>query len=141
MDVLCAYIRMPYDPDPTSPSPPPPGENEVRFTIIKLTSDHLQEGGPWAGNNFNFRGATFDGGNFFKVAIGDGTILDFTGATFVRGMVSFMEATFSGGAVKIVDLSNTKCDSYGKQVVFFPLPVPSQINLPDPPPDCFLEDI
>ncbi|MFF3877120.1 hypothetical protein [Streptomyces sp. NPDC001978] len=42
IDVLCAYLRMPYEPDPTAPEHKS-GEREVRQTIIRVIHDHLQD--------------------------------------------------------------------------------------------------
>ncbi|WP_177309217.1 hypothetical protein [Streptomyces sp. ok210] len=42
IDVLCAYLRMPYEPDPTA-NGHKTGEREVRQTIIRVIRDHLQE--------------------------------------------------------------------------------------------------
>src|SRR6516165_4724553 len=64
VDVLCGYLRMPYDPDP--------GEGkfrlvfladrEVRHTVIRVITAHLRDGaGPsWQGRNFDFTGVVFD---------------------------------------------------------------------------------
>lgn len=86
IDVLCSYLRMPYNPA-TADS----GEREVRLTVIRAIRDHLVRDAPvsWQGRDFDFTGATFDGGRF-------------VGATFSGGMVSFDGATFSGGAVRFV---------------------------------------
>jgi hypothetical protein len=42
IDVLCAYLRMPYEADPTEPGFMK-GEREVRLTIIRTIRDHLQD--------------------------------------------------------------------------------------------------
>ncbi len=42
IDVLCAYLRMPYEPDPVSEKHRE-GEREVRFAIIRIIRDHLQD--------------------------------------------------------------------------------------------------
>ncbi|MFJ9381610.1 hypothetical protein [Streptomyces sp. NPDC101455] len=41
IDVLCAYLRMPYDPNPDGPAHRA-GEKEVRLTIISVIHDHLR---------------------------------------------------------------------------------------------------
>jgi uncharacterized protein YjbI with pentapeptide repeats len=111
IDVLCAYLRMPYEPDPTAPSHKE-GEREVRQTIIRVIRDHLQEPDAdtaWCPHDFNFTGAVFDGGNFttshfrgatsFSGATFSGGTLSFRGATFSVGTVNFGRAIFSGGTV------------------------------------------
>src|SRR5215475_4710960 len=67
VDVLCAYLRLPYDPDPGEDAAPPERANrEVRHTIIRLIATHLAAGAAvsWRGLDFDFTGAVFDGGNF-----------------------------------------------------------------------------
>ena len=85
IDVLCAYLRMPYDPES-----PEPGEREVRLTVIRLIRDHLRPTArvSWSGRDLDFTGTVFDGG-------------DFSGATFSGGTVNFSGATFSGGTVDL----------------------------------------
>jgi hypothetical protein len=116
IDVLCAYLRMPYPAAATStPSPAPSddthterskpdnfgaGEREVRLTIIRVIRDHLQYGAPtsWEGKDFDFTGATFDGGSFTEAIFSSGTV-DFSGAEFSRGTVDFANVGFSGAQV------------------------------------------
>ena len=74
IDVLCAYLRMPYSPDHESPKHKE-GEREVRHTIIRVIRDHLQDttaATTWCGRNLDFTGAVFDGGG----NVADGTIHD-----------------------------------------------------------------
>src|SRR5215472_6927650 len=45
VDVLCAYLRMPYEPDPGQDAPAPEqlafrASREVRHTVIRVTSAH-----------------------------------------------------------------------------------------------------
>ncbi|RJL22037.1 pentapeptide repeat-containing protein [Bailinhaonella thermotolerans] len=123
IDVLCAFLRMPY--------PPPPPEDaegtdveqarlayaalrEVRHTIIRLITAHLQADVPaaksWQGHDFDFTGAVFDGGTFDAAQFSDSTVIfvhaqfsvgevTFHGAQFSGGMISFGRAEFSGGMV------------------------------------------
>ncbi|MGW9306250.1 hypothetical protein ACWHA3_36220 [Streptomyces cyaneofuscatus] len=42
VDVLCAYLRMPYETDPAGPGFRH-GEREVRLTIIRTIRSHLQD--------------------------------------------------------------------------------------------------
>ena len=51
-----------------------------------------------AGHDFDFTGATFDGGDFTKAVFSGGTV-NFGGAEFCGGTVDFTEAEFSGGTV------------------------------------------
>ncbi|WP_420117487.1 pentapeptide repeat-containing protein [Micromonospora sp.] len=107
IDVLCAYLRMPYTPPQDAPSDASPmqpdgdasattsevartarEEREVRHTVIRLIGRHLrlaeEDANSWCGFDYDFTGAVFDGG-------------DLSGATFSVGRVSFSEATFGGG--------------------------------------------
>ncbi|MEU7803299.1 pentapeptide repeat-containing protein [Micromonospora arborensis] len=120
IDVLCAYLRMPYTaPPPTSGDGSTSGdhrasqkieeaaraareEREVRHTVIRLVSRHLRlepdDASSWRGYDFDFTGAVFDGGDFAGVTFSGGTVL-FVNATFSGGTVLFSRATFSGGEV------------------------------------------
>ena len=93
IDVLCGYLRMPYEPDPGDEAPGPErlafrASREVRHTVIRVITAHLQAGAKlsWQGLDFDFTGVVFDGG-------------DFRHAEFSGGMVSFYAAEFSGGTV------------------------------------------
>ncbi|MGI8334381.1 pentapeptide repeat-containing protein [Actinomadura scrupuli] len=110
IDILCAYLRMPYDPDPgENPTEATPAEikeraaarhtyrslREVRHTIIRTITAHLRDDAEasWQGHDFDFTEVVFDGG-------------DFTGARFtaypdnaLHGRVTFTNAVFSGGTV------------------------------------------
>ena len=107
VDVLCGYLRLPYDPDPGD------GVNrdaqsaywrnrEVRHTIIRVITAHLQadiaEAKSWQGLNFDFTGVVFDGGNFRGARFSGGAV-SFLGATFSGGTVDFGAARFSDGDV------------------------------------------
>jgi uncharacterized protein YjbI with pentapeptide repeats len=112
IDVLCAYLRMPYIPDPTA-TEHKAGEREVRRSIIRIIRDHLQNPDApisWCWFSFDFTGATFDGGDFsrsiflggvsFAGATFDGGTLSFNGAEFpASSVVSFKRARFDSGAV------------------------------------------
>ncbi|GAA4600596.1 hypothetical protein GCM10023195_00360 [Actinoallomurus liliacearum] len=100
IDVLCAYLRMPYEPDPGSGAPAAEGlvfgrNQEVRHAIIKVITTHLRSGArvSWRGHDFDFTGARFDGGDFSHAKFIDGEI-SFTGAEFTGGTVSFAGAEF-----------------------------------------------
>jgi uncharacterized protein YjbI with pentapeptide repeats len=97
VDVLCAYLRLPYDPDPGKHAPPADraaylGNREVRHTIIRIICDHLrpEAAESWQRYDLDFTGVVFDGG-------------DFQGARFTNSKVSFRRARFSGGRVSFED--------------------------------------
>lgn len=125
IDVLCAYLRMPYTPpavlqptgEPTAtsaegatatpiavdtPGRDPHEERQVRHTVIRLVRDHLclQANHPhsWGGRDLDFTGAVFDGGDFGGATFAGGTV-SFSGAVFASGPVHFRDATFSRGTV------------------------------------------
>src|SRR5215813_6646742 len=71
VDVLCAYLRMPYESDPGDEAAEPErlafqASREVRHTVIRVITAHLKEGTDlsWQGLNFDFTGVVFDGGDF-----------------------------------------------------------------------------
>ncbi|MEU0002535.1 pentapeptide repeat-containing protein [Streptomyces microflavus] len=124
VDVLCAYLRMPYETDTTAPAFRH-GEREVRLTIIRIIRDHLQDPtatNTWCEHNLDFTGATFDGGDFsrsnfsggqvsfrrstfssgeidFGLSKFSGGLVDFGGSTYSGGQVDFSHSTYSGGGV------------------------------------------
>ncbi|MFI5905812.1 pentapeptide repeat-containing protein [Streptomyces cyaneofuscatus] len=100
VDVLCAYLRMPYETDINEPGFRH-GEREVRLTIIRIIRNHLQdpsEPTTWCGRDLDFTGATFDGGDFSGSTFAGGHV-SFSGSTFSGGEVFFSGCTFSGGQV------------------------------------------
>jgi hypothetical protein len=109
IDVLCAYLRMPYLPDPGPDAPPADQQacrslREVRHTVIRVITAHLQPHSPsarpapdWRELNFDFTGTVFDGGNFNGVQFTGAVIFD--GARFTGGEASFYGAEFDGGEV------------------------------------------
>ena len=77
VDVLCAYLRMPYEPGPGDDAPVEKrlalqAGREVRHTVIRVIAAHLNGTAPvsWCGLNFDFAGAEFSGGtvDFSRVA-------------------------------------------------------------------------
>jgi uncharacterized protein YjbI with pentapeptide repeats len=112
IDVLCAYLRMPYETDPASEKYRD-GEREVRYTIIRLIRDHIHResstAAVWHGCDFDFTNATFDGGDFgmakftgkvsFRFAKFIGGEVSFRRAIVLGGEVSFADAEFAGGVV------------------------------------------
>jgi Pentapeptide repeats (9 copies) len=106
IDVLCAYLRMPYEPDPASEKHRE-GEREVRLTIIRIIRDHLQDPDPsapttWCGRDLDFTNATFDGGRFDGAKFTGGKV-SFDNAKFTGGEVAFEGAKFTGGEVVFDD--------------------------------------
>ncbi len=127
IDVLCAYLRMPYRSEENSlpaaghsrtlglrqpghgassaprgseHDPADRGERHVRDTIIRLISTHLrpQAQVSWRGRNLDFTGAHFDGGDFSNAEFTSGMVL-FERARFTGGYVHFQNAKFSGALV------------------------------------------
>ena len=109
VDVLCAYLRLPYDPDPGDDVAPAEraaywADREVRHTVIRVIAAHLQAGAAvsWKGLDFDFTGVVFDGGDFTTAEFSGGTVR-FTGAKFSGGEVSFLGAKFVGSSVSFVE--------------------------------------
>jgi len=108
VDVLCAYLRMPYEPD-SGREAPEPGRlafqaiREVRHTVIRVITVHLRDDAAvsWQGLNFDFTGVVFDGGDFRGAEFSGGLAI-FDGAEF-SGVVRFFGAMFSGGEVRFDD--------------------------------------
>ncbi|MFE3150057.1 pentapeptide repeat-containing protein [Streptomyces sp. NPDC059218] len=115
IDVLCAYLRLPY----TAETDLPHGDadarhtylalREVRHTVIRLIRDHLRlwpdhHPDSWQGYDLDFTGVVFDGG-------------DFAGAVFSGGTVSFKDAMFCGGRVNFdgADFSGSTADFSGAE--------------------------
>ena len=105
VDVLCAYLRMPYEPDPGQDAPEPQrlafqAIREVRHTVIRVITAHLKKDAAvsWQGLNFDFTGAVFDGGNFGGAQFSGGDVR-FIDTQFPSGTVHFNTAQFSGGVV------------------------------------------
>jgi len=117
VDVLCGYLRMPYEPDPGQDAPEPErlsfrASREVRHTVIRVITAHLREDAAvsWQRLNLDFTGVVFDGGDFSNAQFSGGTVslqftefsgeaVYFTGARFSGGTVDFSGARFSGRRV------------------------------------------
>lgn len=105
VDVLCAYLRMPYQPTPDEGAPAADrlafaANQEVRHTIIRIISAHLRPSAEtsWQGIDLDFTGVYFDGGSFTDVEFSCGSV-KFTGARFVGGTIGFDGTKFSGANV------------------------------------------
>ena len=108
IDVLCAYLRLPYEPDPVEEAPAPErlafqSSREVRHTVIRVITAHLSGGATvsWQGLNFDFTGVVFDGGSFDHAEFSGGRV-SFDDAEFTGGTVRFVGAKFTGGAVSFL---------------------------------------
>ena len=122
IDVLCAYLRLPYDADPGSKKHRA-DEREIRRTVIRVIRDHLRPGFStvsWSKCKFSFEGAVFDCGDlsgiyldtpglmtfhgcrfaadkfFLDRAVIKGARMWFTRAVFACGVVTFAGTQFSG---------------------------------------------
>lgn len=117
IDALCAYIRLPYDPNAAKRNVSTithtdgglaettvyrADDREVRLTIIRIIRDHLRDPAArttWCGHDLDFTGANFDGGDFSGAVFSSDTVT-FSGAAFSGDdAVRFYEARFSGDGV------------------------------------------
>ncbi|MFF3488912.1 pentapeptide repeat-containing protein [Streptomyces sp. NPDC002701] len=99
VDLLCAYLRMPYQPDPAH-ADHRAGEREVRLTVLRVLRDHLREPDSpdsWCDHDFDLTGALFDGGDLSHSHFRGSA--DFGGATFTGGTVHFGWVVVDGGGV------------------------------------------
>jgi uncharacterized protein YjbI with pentapeptide repeats len=116
VDVLCAYLRLPYEPEDDQATEEKQREfqanSEVRHTLMRVIAEHLRDPGvakqrapeSWQGLNFNFSGVVFDGGSFSRARfsgakVDSGGRVDFGRAEFSGGKVAFHDVIFSGGRV------------------------------------------
>ena len=106
VDVLCGYLRMPYEPDPGEDAPGPQrlgfrASREVRHTVIRVITAHLQGGaaGEWQGLDFDFTGVVFDGGDFTGAGFSGGTV-SFDFSVFSREHGRLHRRSFSGGTTR-----------------------------------------
>ena len=118
VDVLCAYLRRRYEPDPGGRADPAirrrfEAEQQVRQTAMHVIAGHLREDAPtpWAGLWLDLSGAVFDGAYDFAGAVfSGGTYAGFDGATFADGCrFDFGGARFSGGEVRFRDARFLGC--------------------------------
>lgn len=123
VDVLCAYLRLPYkgtveaslvreiverrtwfdtlgEVEETRTHQIRPADKEVRLTIIREIAHRLlpETHNSWSSLNMDFTGAVFDGGNFNSARF-TGGYKTFREAKFNGGSVKFMMADFDGGKV------------------------------------------
>ncbi|MDX3539648.1 pentapeptide repeat-containing protein [Streptomyces sp. MB09-01] len=108
IDVLCAYLRMPYPPEPAESARIEErcawqAAREVRHTVIRTIRDRLHPRisgsvASWEGYDFDFTGVVFDGGSFRKARFTGGYV-SFRGAEFTGDLVNFRGSVFAGGNV------------------------------------------
>lgn len=112
INVLCAYIRMPYDPPEQAPEldnsearkehQDRRAEQQVRRTVLDVVGERLRadpvNGKTWHGHDFDFSGAVIGGGDLHAIKVIGGRV-SFAEAEFSGGRVSFAEAEFSGGEI------------------------------------------
>ncbi|GAB3668505.1 hypothetical protein GCM10027589_35020 [Actinocorallia lasiicapitis] len=106
IDVLCAYLRLPYRPNPGDGPDQAElrhryrGFREVRHTIIRLIGNHLRENAAvsWQGHDFDFTDVVFDGGDLHRAVFSGGRV-SFVDATFTAGTFDLERAQFTGGTV------------------------------------------
>jgi len=117
INVICGYLRMPYEPDSGEDAPLEKrlafqASRDVRHTVIRVIAAHLNGTAPksWCGLNLDFTGVVFDGGNFAGAGFSGGKVyfrdaklsagtVYFVGAEFSRGTGDFDVAAFSGAEV------------------------------------------
>ena len=118
VDVLCAYLRRQYEPDPGDRAGPAirrrfQAEQQVRHSAMHVIAGHLREDAPtpWAGLWLDLTGAVFDGAHDLADAVfSGGTYAGFDGATFADGCrFDFGGARFAGGAVSFRDARFLGC--------------------------------
>lgn len=103
IDVLCAYLRMPYpeldDSFLHDERVAWHREREVRHTVVRVITAHLRDDATtsWCGHDFDFGGTNFDGGDFSRARFSGGTAR-FASAKF-SGWADFHRTDFSGGYV------------------------------------------
>jgi uncharacterized protein YjbI with pentapeptide repeats len=109
IDVVCAYLRMPYEVEPGDDAPVEKrlafrASREVRYTVIRVIAAHLNGTAQvsWRGYNLDFTGVVFDGAAFDHAVFSGGKV-SFDRAKFSGAGVSFDDAKFSGAEVSFDD--------------------------------------
>jgi uncharacterized protein YjbI with pentapeptide repeats len=105
IDVLCAYLRLPYIAEDELPTGDSGARHtylalrEVRHTVIRIIRDHLrlapEQPNSWQGHDFDLTEVAFNGADFSNAVFSGGTV-DFRGAVFSGGTLDFSQAAFSG---------------------------------------------
>ncbi|MFD5634828.1 pentapeptide repeat-containing protein [Streptomyces sp. NPDC127077] len=109
IDVLCAYLQLPFTPDPGNNAAHREEHHrylafrKVRHTILRLIGDHYRRPQgthrSWQGCDLDLTGVAIDGDMDFSGATFSGGTVSFSGAMFSGGAVSFDNARFPGGSV------------------------------------------
>lgn len=102
VDVLCAYLRMPYLQDPGHDAAEVDrlafqSAREVRHTVVRVIADHLRAEARWSAVDLDFTEVQFDGADFSNCRFGGR--VSFDGAVFSGHAASFAWAAFPGGHV------------------------------------------
>jgi uncharacterized protein YjbI with pentapeptide repeats/F0F1-type ATP synthase membrane subunit b/b' len=117
VDVLCGYLRIPYEPYSGQATEPRRlsfrANREVRHTVIRVITAHLRRDAAvsWQGYNLDFMDVVFDGG-------------DFSGAQFSGGTINFSHSMFSYRSVgsetgfDIIPVSFDGAEFSGGRVLF-----------------------
>ncbi|MGW6016140.1 pentapeptide repeat-containing protein [Streptomyces sp. NPDC055210] len=114
IDVLCAYLQLPFTPNPGNSDPAHQERyhrylalRKVRHTILRLIGDHYRRPvgthRSWQGCDLDLSGVTIDCTMDFSGAVFPDGSVNFSGAVFPGGAVYFNRAVFSGGAVYFGD--------------------------------------
>lgn len=115
IDVLCGYMRLPYDPqqggshrtgltrtldDVEEQFSYRQNDREVRRTIARVIREHLLMDAEisWSKHDFDFTGALFEDANFSK-SIFEGARTSFSDATFTGQTTAFTRVRFGGALV------------------------------------------
>lgn len=109
IDVLCAYLRLPYVAEPDLPPDNVEARHaflalrEVRHTVLRIIRDRLRlpadHPHSWQGHDFDFTGVAFDRADFSETTFSAGSV-SLQEATFLPGCyVTFREAKFCGASV------------------------------------------
>jgi len=109
VDVLCAYLRLPYEPKAGAKGHRP-GDREVRRTIIRQIRDHMRPSSEarWDGCNFIFEGAVFDCGDLSKAEFRKGCHVSFYGARFVDGTFDLWKIRLLDGSRMYFEKAETR---------------------------------
>jgi hypothetical protein len=105
IDGLCAYVRLPYPPEPAEDDPAYAryrAQREVRHTVLRLIGEHLrlpaESAASWQHRNFDFTGAVFDGADLHGAIFSGGRVL-FTDAEFRSGTLNLLDSHFCGSDI------------------------------------------
>lgn len=98
INVLCAYLRMPYTPSETPWYHDE--ETEIRLSLTRIITEHLREGASpsWEGHDFDFTRAVLRAADFSGARFSGGRV-SFSLVRFAGGWASFDDARFSGSQV------------------------------------------